>query len=733
MKRPMLVTGITAVIVCILLIYFKSAAIALPVLAALVLLLYSSKKVGLRKHVIIPTICIITLFCTLSFFNYNRTKISPYLQYDGSTETICAKVITTPTLADNKTRFTVKADKITNKNASIKINVILNGDFSETVSLFDYVTLPDSYVTAPTDKSGNYYFQDSSDDIFFTLINETCHVLWQCEKTPYYYCLKLKEIISHTTDLYMNKIQGGLLKGMMFGNQSSMDSTVTESFRNSGISHLLAVSGLHTSLWCGLLITLLSVFRIPEKARNIICLIFLILFCIVSGFTPSVIRASFMMAIILLAPLFKRMPDGLNSLGFAVTLILLINPYTVTSISFQLSVSATLGVILASSYSDKITSLTSRLPKTLATSLTALLSSILISAFAGLFTLPVSAQYFGVLCLIAPISNILCVQLSFYGMICGIISIGLSFINIPFIKSLCLLIFDITQFILDIVIALSGKLSSYKFSTIPVHKEFFNVGLLITFVICILCYVLYKYKEKKFIMGVSVSSSAIILIMSLLLPVFAPTYKNCITVSSAGNNLQLVMRSGMSYAYVENSSSTIASDTFNALPKATCESLKHYVSNYLTIQSLTNPSTIENTYKPQQTSVSTDVYNITKAIDIKLPKNTIISDSGKFVLSDEITFEIVDTFHIKYAIIRSNEKTVYVHLYGDTDFSKYVSVKECDIFIYNTTIPETVPRNAEMVILSTSSSYDLTKAYKLKSICKKLYITGKDGSVSFYI
>ena len=734
MKRPMLVTGITAVILCILLTSFEIASIALPVLAVSVLILYSIKKLGLRKHIVIPAICIITLFCTLSFFGYNKTKLSPYMQYHNSCETICAKVITTPTVTEDKTRFVIKADKIGAKDADVKINVLLQGDFSDSVKLFDYVTLPEAYITAPTSNSADYNLQENSDDIFFNATDISCNVLWQCGKTPYYYCLKLKEIISSTIDLYMDTNQGGLLKGMLFGDKASMDNSVTQSFRNSGISHLLAVSGLHTSLWCGLLISLLSAFKIPEKARNIICLAFLVLFCIISGFTPSVMRASFMMAIILSAPLFKRMPDGLNSLGVAVTLILLMNPYTVSSISFQLSATATLGVILANNYNEKIATIIKEIPITpIKRILNSLLSSLLISCFAGLFTLPVSAQYFGVLSLVAPISNILCVQLSFYGMIGGIISVASSFINIPFIKNVCIFLFEITQFILDIVIALSGKISEYKFSTIPIHKDFFNIALGIIFVVCVLGYFLYKSKEKKYIITLSATVTSVVLIASVLFPIFSPTHKNSITISNAGNNIQLVIRSGLQYAYLENSSSLITSDTYNALPKATSEALTAYISTYLTKDSVNNLTVIGDGYTPKETIISAGVYKLAKSFKTKAPQNTTISNSGKITLSDEITLEIVDTSSIKYAIIRSNEKTVYVHLYGDTDFSKYISVEEYDVFVFNTIIPEIIPQNAETVILSADSNYDLIKAKKLKDKCRKLHITGKDGSASFYI
>lgn len=726
----MLVSGIATVIVCALLHLFERSVCAIPIAVASVLLLCILKRKSIKKHITIPTVCIISLLTLISFFAYNAENISPYLKYHNSSETICGKVLTTPQFKENYVLFTLQTDTIGNQKVNTKINIAWGNDYEQEIRLYDYITIKDPFITVPTDDSGNYDFTQVSDGILLSAECYDIEYLWDCEKTPYYYCLKFKEIITEKITLYMSENNGALLTGMLFGDKANLDYSTTQAFRNSGISHLLAVSGLHTSLWCGLLISLLSAFKIPEKLRNIVCLVFLILFCIISGFTPSVIRAALMMAVILIAPFFRRTPDSINSLGFAVTFLLLLNPYAVSSISFQLSVCATLGVLVAGNVD--IDYLIRKIPfKNPRNAIKALLSSILISVFAGILTMPVSAYHFGVFSLASPISNLLCVQLAFYGMLSGTISTVTSFINIPFIKDITLLLFDITEFILDLVIHFAELVSQLRYCTIPVHTEYLIAGLFVTALFAGAGYIVYKFKNRNSIIKATAFVSVFALFFTIFIPLSFPSHRNTLTIADCPNGIQAIIRSGTRYAYIENTASEISDDTFNALPKATCESLEYYIPTYLSKTSINNILTVNFQYKPKEIIITQAVRNMAQSNTITVPENAVISTSGYFTLSEEITFEIVDTNSIKYAIIRGKGKTAFIHLYGDTDFSKYLSAEDCDIAVYNGALPSQLPESAETVIISVDD-YNPIETSRLASQCTDFYITAKHGSIKIH-
>ncbi len=734
MKRPMLVTGITTIVISVLLLLFKSAYTIVLSVSAVVLIFYFIKHFKLRKHVIIPTICITSILLTLSLLAYNKTNVTPYLKFDQTENTFCGKIISTPKEINGNLVFDVKADKIGTDETSTTITVKVPYYDDTQIALYDYICINDAYFSVTKDENQNYALTDISDGCFLYASAHSVEVLYQCPKTPIYYCLSFKNIVDKTISDYMTTEHGALLKGMIYGDTSSLSENVSTSFRNSGIAHLFAVSGLHTSLWCGLLIAILSSFKVPEKISSIICFNFLILFCIISGLTPSVIRASVMMTIILLAPFFKRLSDGINSLGLAITCLLLHNPYIVLSISFQLSVSSTFGVLIARNFYPKIAKLTNKINYIpLRFFSTSLIKSVLISCLACLFTLPASSYYFGTLCTIAPVTNILCVQLAFYGMIIGTAAVFFTFIKIPLIKSFTLLLFDITEFILNIVVQITAKIGELKYATIPVDSNFLYLAILTSALILSLGYILAKFKKNTNFLRITALVTAVEIVAITFIPLYNSHFKNTVTIASCGNGIQLVIRSGLNYAYIENTSATISTKTKNALPVATSEELMFYVPIYLSKTSLLNIETINKNYHPQNTVMPSSLSNFAKNNGIKLHQNTKLSNQGKFTLSSEITFEIVDTTGIKYVIIKCNGKTMLVHLHGETDFYKVLDDNNCFVAVYNSVIPQNTPANASKIILSIDENYNPVELKNFNSRNNTpVHVTATDGNAVIY-
>jgi competence protein ComEC len=231
----------------------------------------------------------------------------------------------------------------------------------EDIKLFDVVSLYEAEASILKNEKNRFDTTSFSDGIFLFASSLGYDVLDEADKTPYYYCIKLKAFVTQRVSEYLEANETGFLNGMLFGDKSQIDDETLQDFRYSGVAHLLAVSGLHTSLWCGLISGLLGAFIKDKRKVGIICILFLFLFCIISGFTPSILRASFMMALVFIAPFFNKEQDTLNSLGFAVVAISLLNPYVVISPSFLLSASATLGILFLNGKSELITNFTKKI------------------------------------------------------------------------------------------------------------------------------------------------------------------------------------------------------------------------------------------------------------------------------------------------------------------------------------------------------------------------------------
>ncbi len=735
MKRPMLLSGITVTVICALLSLYPQSAAVLCATGALVFVLsLIIKKSG--KDTTLPIALSLCVFLSsLSFFLFTITRVNPCLKLHNTTTSVQGKIVSSPKIVDGFYRFTIKTDKIGQNNAKHFITVNYPYSESSPLELYDYIHLGDTYLSVPEDEQNNFYTADIADGILLSAIPERIIHLKSSSKTPYYYCLKFKETLINRINTSMSDGNGGLLSGMLFGEKAGIEYDTVKAFRNSGIAHLLAVSGLHTALWCGLLLSILKLFNARDKIGAFACIIFLVAFCTVSAFTPSVIRSSLMTSCALLAPLFKRRADSFNSLGLAVTIILLFNPYTVCSISFQLSAAATAGVLAASSCTERIYGLCKGIPgKRFKALCIYILSSITVSAFSGLFTLPVSAYHFGVISLLAPVANILCVKPAFYGLLTGTSATLLSLISTVVPKNIAFPLYDITEFILNLVSVISKHISDISICTLPVHKTWLVNGLVAGFAVFMVGALIYKLTSKKLI----IKFTAILMVLCVFICIFVPLaptkYKNTLTVVSSGNNICIVLRSGTHYAFITNSTVEIPSDTHDYLPKATSETFDYYIATYLNKTNLYTLEAMENRYHPKETRITKAIHTLCNTQNVSPPPNTFIETRGEYALSSEITFEIIDTYPVQYAIIRGKEKTVYVHLYGDTRLSDVTDTSAADAFVFNGAVPDIIQPNLDTIIISGESSLinDKNASY-LQQQCKSLYFTARNGNVQITI
>lgn len=156
---------------------------------------------------------------------------------------------------------------------------------------------------------------------------------------------RLRQALSHQLCLWMPNELGGMEAAMLLGDKSRLSQMVEENFRTAGVSHLLAISGLHLALLCGLFSaggTRWRFFRPYLAVQAVLTLFYMAL----TGLSVSVLRAGTIYLITLLGYALLQPPDLLTSLGMAVVLIGLPNAYAPCDLGFQLSFCGVLGVQL---------------------------------------------------------------------------------------------------------------------------------------------------------------------------------------------------------------------------------------------------------------------------------------------------------------------------------------------------------------------------------------------------
>lgn len=141
---------------------------------------------------------------------------------------------------------------------------------------------------------------------------------------------------------------GQLAKGLVFGNPDFSDS-FDKKIKDSGLVHITAVSGYNVSI---ILVGLFKLLRnaIGKKKAFYISILVLIAFCFMTGFSSSVVRAAIMGLAAIVAKMVGRKGSPVNLLVLAALVMMVINPFVIFDIGFQLSFLATVGII----YSQKI-------------------------------------------------------------------------------------------------------------------------------------------------------------------------------------------------------------------------------------------------------------------------------------------------------------------------------------------------------------------------------------------
>lgn len=238
-----------------------------------------------------------------------------------------------------------------------------------------------------------------------------------------------------------------LMAGLLLGSRSDLPADIKEAFRASGVFHLLAVSGGNLAMVVAPLVLLLRRIGLSKRAAAAAGIPAVIFFVLLTGAGPSVTRAGFMALLVLLGTVLRREKDAVNTLGAAVSILLLGAPRLLFDLGFQLSVCATLGILLfARPIELRLTPVLAKALGEKAGSLAA--QGLSVTFGAQLLVEPISLHNFGAFSTIAPVANLLVllflepvVQVGSVAAIIGLGSAALAtLVNLPVRLGLWLLI-----------------------------------------------------------------------------------------------------------------------------------------------------------------------------------------------------------------------------------------------------------------------------------------------------
>ncbi|RJP67243.1 MAG: DNA internalization-related competence protein ComEC/Rec2 [Ignavibacteriales bacterium] len=310
-----------------------------------------------------------------------------------------------------------------------------------------------------------------------------------------------KSIDERISELH-TPVAASLLKGLIVGDRSEISDETKTDFINTGVVHVLAVSGLHVAY---ILLIFLFVFgRFSLISRNILTIVGLFVFIFITGSTASVVRSAIMGMVILVAIITNRSANIYNSLAFSATIILFFNPGDLFDPGLQLSFAAVISIVaLAPFFKRRIDSL--NLKKNW---IRKLLLFCTVSLAAQIGTIPFTLIYFRKLSLISLLANI--VVIPFTG---AMISLGILtlFLSVIWFKG-ALIFAAVNNLSTYLLYEINHRLSAFSFS----HLSITQFSLLDAFIFYSIILLFFFYYERF----QSIKPKIILFILSSVLIIF---------------------------------------------------------------------------------------------------------------------------------------------------------------------------------------------------------------------
>ena len=484
-KRPL------ALILCIMLggfsffidldIVTKLVLAIVPIITLAIINIFDTLKCG-RKLIVTLSLIALSLSIALSAlwsFTYYPSEF-----YDSSVE-IKAQVYDIDNSSSRTSVIVCKTEEINHKRDSHTILIYLDKSIATAIRKYDIVQFR-------ADMSGFAEYDDGFDGRSYYVslglsavgnnVSDLAVIDHSTDRLDEFLS-DMRLSISNTLKMRTDFDTGAFLSALIVGDRSDLSGNTKLNFSRLGISHILALSGMHLAILSIALNALLSSIGLNKKIRVSILFILIIFYMSLTGFSSSVLRSGIMLLISGALFLLTKKADGITSLCIAVFLIVLFDPCSVYDTSLWLSAFATLGVIAFAAIADKTDKNDSKWRKLL----TSLKNGCLVSVFAFSATFMFTALRFDGFSVISVFTTLIfsfVIQIFIYS---GLILLILGGI-LPLGK--------IVVFLSDCILQIADAISSVKFVYVSMNSVIVKI-LIIILTTFFFAFLVLEIKNKK--------------------------------------------------------------------------------------------------------------------------------------------------------------------------------------------------------------------------------------------
>lgn len=363
MKRPILVAVIGYIIGIIIGLYFNFSIVFFYLLAIPIAVFIKSIKIQKKKFsfysisrylryfkLVLDRKVIITIiiFSCLSNFII-REKNKKYDDFYNTSESveIVAKVTSEAQEKEYKNTYKIKVLEINKYKKDI--NLYLNIDKKKDLNYGDIIKIKGKYKAPDIQRNyGGFSYREylKTLNIYGNVTAERIEVIEKSKRNDIsFFIHQIKENVKLNAKKYLDEETYSIYLGLILGDTSYIEDDTKEEFRNSNMSHILAVSGMHiTYIVLGIVLFLSKLSG--KKIAKILSIIVLVFYITITGFSPSIIRACSTAIIMLVGGIINRKSDVWTSMSISLFIILIHNPFLITNIGLQFSYMGTLGIII---------------------------------------------------------------------------------------------------------------------------------------------------------------------------------------------------------------------------------------------------------------------------------------------------------------------------------------------------------------------------------------------------
>ncbi len=404
-----------------------------------------------------------------------------------------------------KTKFILKVNKIDSQNISGKTLVMMPEVKNTAFNIGDIIEISGSLripfkSTNPSQFDyGSYLKNFNIYSVLYVNDEDTYKIISEKQPAKWEFMNRLNKMrtdILKVHSKYLKSPNLEILGGIVFGDDAvPPPEYIKKSFVNSGLLHILAASGMNVGFIFAFWVFMLKRLKIPYRTRILSGMLIVILYTLMTGLGPSVIRAALMLLFVLAGKLIDRDAHSVSLLSLVAVLMLIYNPAYLNDVSFQLSFFVTFGLITtAQTVMQKFPSTIPDWVKTM----------IVIPVIAQIWVVPIQMFYFNTISLYAVfaniISSILLSVISFMGFLSSILAIIK-----PIADIMCMSFDFILNYFLITLISISDFFGSLPHCIIQTtHPNIFQILIYYTMLLCATYLIKFdKYKKALCVLGVT--------------------------------------------------------------------------------------------------------------------------------------------------------------------------------------------------------------------------------------